>query len=439
MIEFLHTASQTAAGAAISGTWQGLLLTAFVWICLKLLPGTTATLRYSVWAGAFAAATLLPVFGLVPASGAIDHLVGPSLHSQAGNSLIQLSPLWAFGIATLWLALSLLRGLGLTRNAFKLRALWKTAIPVAGHSALSTKGIRAAQLCTSIQVDQPCVIGFFAPRILIPAWLLEKASPLELEQIVLHETAHLRRMDDWMNLLQQVALILFPLSPALFWIEKRLCAEREGACDESVIRATRAPRDYAMCLANLAQQRIESRLDRRAVSLSLGAWEKQSELALRIHRILGRQKQLNPLTAGLVMGALLLATLGGAIELGRSAQLVSFAAVEPAPVMAKVREKRSTSPHLEDVVYREPARQMLSRIATTLPRVIPASHAPAKTKKFTPRRAVPSKQGLQTLVMVTQWTDATGEETSVTVIHTDLHISAATAAQLQAGWFGLQL
>ncbi len=85
-----------------------------------------------------------------------------------------------------------------------------------------------------------------------------------------------------MNLLQKVSLVLVPLNPVLMWVERRLCLERELACDEDVLRLTKAPKAYATCLTNLA----EHRLGRRAAALSLSAWEKRSELARRVHSIL---------------------------------------------------------------------------------------------------------------------------------------------------------
>ncbi len=54
------------------------------------------------------------------------------------------------------------------------------------------------------------MIGFFAPRILIPEWLYLRLTPGELEQVVLHEAEHLRRRDDWTNLLQKLAWFCFP-------------------------------------------------------------------------------------------------------------------------------------------------------------------------------------------------------------------------------------
>ncbi len=113
-------------------------------------------------------------------------------------------------------------------------------------------------ICTTEMLDRPSVIGFLAPRILIPAWLMARLTPGELEQIVLHEAEHLRRRDDWTNLVQKLALVVFPLNPALAWMEHRLCREREMACDEGVVRITNAPRAYAACLASLAERGLET-------------------------------------------------------------------------------------------------------------------------------------------------------------------------------------
>jgi beta-lactamase regulating signal transducer with metallopeptidase domain len=149
------------------------------------------------------------------------------------------------------------------------------------------------------------VLGFLRPRILLPAELLERLTAAELAQVVVHEMEHLRRGDDWTNLLQKLALVVFPLNPALWWVESQLCAERELACDDQVIRASRGRKAYAICLTHLA----EYSMLRRGLSLALGAWEKQSELVRRVHRILRRPgatmslRRTMALTAGLMLEA----------------------------------------------------------------------------------------------------------------------------------------
>ncbi len=123
---------------------------------------------------------------------------------------------------------------------------------------------------------------------------------------MLHEVGHLRRADDWINLLQKVSLVVFPLNPVLIWIERRLCLERELACDDAVLRMTKAPKAYATCLTNLA----EHRLGRRAAALSLGAWERKSELARRVHRILRGGEGMGRTQARVVMGVLVSGVAG---------------------------------------------------------------------------------------------------------------------------------
>ena len=68
----------------------------------------------------------------------------------------------------------------------------------------------------------------------------------------------------------------------------------------------------------------EHSLDRREVSLSLGAWERQSELSRRVHSILRRGEGMTRLQARLVLSAIVLALLGGATGLSRCRQFVSF-------------------------------------------------------------------------------------------------------------------
>ena len=95
-----------------------------------------------------------------------------------------------------------------------------------GLKALLMHNGHPVALCASDEVARPSVLGFFRPRILAPPALLDQLSEAELKQVILHEMEHLHRGDDWTNLLQKLALVLFPLNPALAWVERRLCAER---------------------------------------------------------------------------------------------------------------------------------------------------------------------------------------------------------------------
>jgi hypothetical protein len=188
---------------------------------------------------------------------------------------------------------------------------------------------RSAELCASKQVERPSVLGFLRPRILVPPALLARLTEEELRQVVLHEMEHLRRGDDWTNLLQKLVLVIFPLNPALFWVERKLCAERELACDDRVLSSNCGRKAYAICLTHLA----EYSMLRKSVSLALGAWERQSELVRRVHRILRRPRQtLGRGQTMILTAALMLVVVGVALRLERSPQHVGFTdASQPTP------------------------------------------------------------------------------------------------------------
>ncbi len=347
LVHLVEGGVRVAASAFVSGLWQGLVLVACVAVCLRLLPKTTAAIRFLVWGLVFAVLMLLPVLrsqgvgaGGVKAGGV------EAGHTSMVHAL-HVDVRWTFAIAGLWLVLSMLRAGGLALSGLRLRGVWKRATPVemelAGELLRVGRGRRAVELCTSDDVDCPSVIGFFSPRVLIPAGMFAQLTAAELEQIVLHEMGHLKRGDDWINLLQKIGLVVFPLNPALVWIERRLCFERELACDDDVLRSTKAPKAYATCLTTLAERRLMV----RAMPLSLGAWERQSELSRRVYSILRRSEGMSRRQTGFVLGALMLAVTGGAAGFSRCPQLVSFSrAASPVSAVAQSLPAGGYSPVL---------------------------------------------------------------------------------------------
>jgi hypothetical protein len=306
---FLEHFADQSAGALLASTWHGLLILAVVWLALRLLPPMPAALRSLLWTAALVLIVALP---FLPAPAADADTLLPT-------KAISLNPAWGYAIAAAWLGLSLVRALQLLVSAHRLRGVWAKATPV---EVLS--GALPATVCTSTEVARPSVIGFFAPRILIPASLYGTLSPEELEHIVLHEQEHLRRHDDWRNLGQKLAVVLFPLNPALLWVERRLCLERELACDESVLAQTSAPKSYASSLLHLAEASLFS----RHISLALGAWERRSELARRIQLILAhRAPSRGSRTAAAILGAAMLAMAAG---LAKTPDPITFTSATPA-------------------------------------------------------------------------------------------------------------
>lgn len=345
--------SRLATGGLVAAIWQGVVLSAIVALGLRLLPKTPAAVRFAIWFGVFAVVSLLPVFGLLHrgASGAV--------HAP----WLTFDPRWCLVVVGAWGMASLMRAVSLLLAVYRVRVLWKRAIPLKLFSSTHrdetlTAGVsanigRPAELCVSEEVDRPTVIGFFSPKIVIPTWLVEKLTAAELDQIVLHESGHLNRADDWLNLLQKIALVVFPLNPALAWVERRLCFERELACDEHVLKTTGAPKAYAACLANLA----EHRLGRRGLVLTLGALGRESELGRRVGRILRRGELMRPAHAKLMLGGAMLALLTAAAGLERCPQVIGFASAPQmnasvtAPTLVR---SLSTGYQLQQVAFHAP-------------------------------------------------------------------------------------
>jgi len=315
------------AAALVSSLWQGIVIAFALFVCMMAVPRISAASRFAVWATGFLAAACLPLVPLIASLTPGTHY-GSGAVGQLGEGairpLIQLDLRWSAVLAGAWAAAALFRAVDLAIHSLRLRQLWKSATPIeisdrlAGF--LTDLGRVRVQICSTNRLMRPGMIGFFAPRILIPEWLLTRLSPGELEQIVLHEAEHLRRRDDWTNLAQKMLLVAFPLNPALWWMERKLCREREMACDEGVVRVTHAPRAYAACLASLAERRSQQ----RAEALSLGAWQRRSELAHRVHGILLRKQTMRPLATSVLVSAFGCGLVAGSVELARCPQLVAF-------------------------------------------------------------------------------------------------------------------
>jgi hypothetical protein len=288
------------------------------------------------------------------------------------------------------------------------------------------------------------VIGFFSPRILIPEELFARLTTAEFGQIVLHEVGHLRRADDWINLFQKLSLVVFPLNPVLIWIERRLCLERELACDDDVLRLTKAPKAYATCLTNLAEQR----LGRRATALSLGVWEKRSELARRVHSILRGGEGMGRTQARVVMGVLVVALLSGSAELARCPEFVSFSSQNESPAAGVVQSLRSTVGY-QTASFRIPAAKSNQTVAaheTLLKASMPVDRGTDPVSQIAPKHRGVSAHTKQNhvrmrqargLTVLTSWV----EEAPSRRVFAEEHVifTSYAAVRVAGGWLVIQL
>jgi hypothetical protein len=139
--------------------------------------------------------------------------------------------------------------------------------------------LRAVRFLESRHVDVPTVIGWLSPVVLLPASVLAGLTPRQVEAILAHELAHIRRHDYLVNLLQAVVETLLFYHPAVWWVSRRIRVERENCCDDLAVSLCGDPVAYAAALAELEGLRSTNR------ELALAATG--GSLLQRVKRLLG--------------------------------------------------------------------------------------------------------------------------------------------------------
>ena len=168
------------------------------------------------------------------------------------------------------------------------RASAASRIPRGAHIAVASGGRADCQkaaagdpvrVVESALIDTPSVIGLMRPLILLPIAALSSLSPGQVEALLAHELAHIRRRDYAVNLLQTVAETLLFFHPAVWWVSSRIREAREHCCDDVAVEVCGEPAAYAAALAELATWRAGG------VALSVGATD--GPLLMRVRRLLG--------------------------------------------------------------------------------------------------------------------------------------------------------
>lgn len=158
------------------------------------------------------------------------------------------------------------------------------------------KGIN---LLESSLATSPMTIGFLQPVILLPIGLITGLSNKELEAVLAHELAHIKRHDYLVNIIQSLVEILFFFHPATWWISANIREERENCCDDLAIE---------LCGNNVhlakALTKVEIFQQQTNMSLAMGFTGKKQTLLRRVHRILGIKKTNSVNYAGIIVMSL---------------------------------------------------------------------------------------------------------------------------------------
>ena len=146
---------------------------------------------------------------------------------------------------------------------------------------------RTVALLESCLTEVPVVMGVIRPVILMPVGLLAGLPVGQVDAILLHELAHIRRYDYLVNLMQAVVEGLLFYHPAVWWISRMMRTERENCCDDLVVSVTGGALEYATALTELENRRAELSASPSPSHAALAATD--GGLMRRVRRLLGKQ------------------------------------------------------------------------------------------------------------------------------------------------------
>ncbi len=229
---------------------------------------------------------------------------------------------WLTGAGVFWLRL-----MGGWLMATRMRSSMVRPAPPQWQQALARLGgrvgvSRPVRLLVSGLVQVPTVVGWLRPVVLVPAGALAGLPAGQLEAVLVHELAHIRRHDYLVNILQSVAEAMLFYHPAVWWVSAHIRAERELCCDDAAVAVTGDAFVYASALVGWEQCR-SSRLH-AIVAVNGGS------LTARIGRLLGQPRPPSRSGPGVLAGAIvLLAAAYGMF--GQTAERPAFQAASIKP------------------------------------------------------------------------------------------------------------
>jgi beta-lactamase regulating signal transducer with metallopeptidase domain len=309
------------AQALMHFLWQGALVGLAAWMTLSFLERAKASPRYAVALGALLLMAALPfatAFRLagnlprtaqtavsaaplpaVPIVQASEPSGGPATVRTFGASLLPwILNVWLAGVAAL--SLVHLGGFRRVRHLSRQGRPVEEALQALARDLSHRLGIRrAVTLLESATVTVPATVGWLRPVVLVPASALTGLTPHQLEAILAHELAHVRRHDYLVNLFQTAVETLLFYHPAVWWVSAQVRRERENCCDDLAVTVCGDRLGYARALVEMEGLRAAPRL---ALAASGGS------LAGRVRRLLAspdRRPSRRPWAAGLLALALL--------------------------------------------------------------------------------------------------------------------------------------
>lgn len=326
-------------------TWQGALIACETALHLVLLRNASAQARYAVACTGLLLCLLWPLASLwmrLSGDAAVDGSVAVMLAGAGAGSpadlgwavLLRMNLAWivgAWALCALLLALRMVAGLLWVKRAAAHEArdpAWQARL-----DRLATQfGLeRQVRLRIVANLSSPVTAGWWRPVVLVPASLVTTMPAHLLEALLVHELAHIRRHDYLVNLIQSAIEALLFYHPAVWWLSRRIRAERELIADQLAARQLGEPRRLALALSEL--EKLQFSTTRLAQAANGG------DLMSRIKQLVRPESQsLNWKAALPVIGFALAALAGCAQQPPAKLQQDAAMSMGPMKIQAKVIE-----------------------------------------------------------------------------------------------------
>ncbi|HEY4209281.1 MAG TPA: M56 family metallopeptidase [Puia sp.] len=318
---------QAICWTLVHSLWQGLLFALVAGVVLLLTRQASAAVRYNIVCILFfsflavCGATFLYEWAGVPAEDGTSVAAARGASRMAAwiDALGRFCSDHAVPIVWGWLFVFSIRALHMVGGYLYAQRVRHYGIsPAPGdwqekvNKMSQQMGIRrAVRLVESHVVKMPLVIGHLRPMIFMPLGLVTGLPAGEIEAVLLHELAHIRRNDYVVNFIQNVAANVFFFNPGLLWLSSLLREERENCCDDMAIARTRNRAEFIRALISFKEH------DLRLARISNAFPGKKDQLVKRAMRIAqSTNKTLDPvekifLAVSLVLITLLVAATSG--------------------------------------------------------------------------------------------------------------------------------
>ncbi|WP_342085566.1 M56 family metallopeptidase [Dyadobacter sp. OTU695] len=201
----------------------------------------------------------------------------------------------SYAITLVWLAIVIAKITGLALDLYRLHQLktqqiyriggqWERRLSEFAENMGIAQPVRIFQ---SGLVKVPIVLGHFKPVILIPLGVITSIPADQIEMVLLHELAHIRRLDFFVNFLQRLTELLFFFNPGILWISRLIREERENCCDDIALRHSGNQTAYIRALLAFREYQLNENVYQLAFSGKGGLVQRAKRIASRTNSTLG--------------------------------------------------------------------------------------------------------------------------------------------------------